>query len=139
MRNQVGFEIRRWEESGRELVPLVDGVSLADLVSGFEYATGYQPACGYAGLVLDHSNFGDLGNYLHGEADSPYWRDTVALLGCNCGEVGCWPLQARIQVAPDFVTWTAFTQPHRADRDYSDFGPFTFRRTQYDEAVQACL
>jgi hypothetical protein len=135
----VRFEVRPWEDSGHELLPLVDGMSLADLVSDFERAAGYRPTGGYAGLVLEHSNFGDLGNYLHGEADSPYWRESVALLGCNCGELGCWPLQARIQADDDWVTWTAFTQPHRPNRDYSTFGPFTFRRTQYDEALHEAV
>jgi hypothetical protein len=137
--NQIVFEIRRWDETGRELVPLVDGVSLVDLVSEFEHAAGDQPAGGYAGLVLDHGNFGDLGNYLHGKPDSPYRRDAVALLGCNCGDVGCWPLQAQIHADASSVTWTTFTQPHRPDRNYTPFGPFTFRRPQYDKAIQACL
>ena len=54
-------------------------------------------------------------------------------------EVGCWPLEAQIRVEDELVSWSAFTQPHRPDRDYLDFGPFTFRRTHYDQAVREAV
>jgi hypothetical protein len=59
------------------------------------------------------------------------------VLGCECGEWGCWPLIARITATADFVTWDAFEQPHRKARDYVAFGPFQFDRHQYDDALQA--
>jgi len=46
---------------------------------------------------------------------------------------------AQIQVDDESVTWTAFAQPHRPAWDYSGFGPFMFRRTQYDEAVREAV
>jgi hypothetical protein len=30
------------------------------------------------------------------------------LLGCDCGEVGCWPLEARIIADAETVIWTGF-------------------------------
>ncbi|GAB3944214.1 hypothetical protein GCM10029976_067960 [Kribbella albertanoniae] len=126
---QVGFELRPWEDGGSEFVPLVNGVSLVELITRYERGEGLDPAGGYAGLVLD--NFSSIRGYLVGEPSTPY-----ALLGCNCGDMGCWPLQAQIHADADTVTWDSFRQPHRPDWDYSGFGPFVFDRAQYDEALQ---
>jgi hypothetical protein len=60
----------------------------------------------------------------------------IALLGCDCGEVGCWPLEAQVLVDDDLVIWRGFAQPYRPRRDYGSFGPFVFRRNQYDRAVR---
>lgn len=138
---KVRFGIRSWgagPDSARELQPYIDNVSLVDLVSGFEKSAGYDIPGGYAGIVLDHFDLGDLTAYLTGRPDSAYWarRGVIALLGCNCGEVGCWPLEARVLVHKDLVTWRGFAQPHRPKRDYGSFGPFAFRRSQYERAVR---
>lgn len=119
-------------------MPYVDNVSLVDLVSGYEHAAGYDIPGRYAGLVLDHFNYGDLTSYLTGRPDSPYWSklDAISLLGCDCGEVACWPLQADVSASRDLIAWRGFTQPNRPTRDYGSFGPFTFRRTQYDHAAR---
>ena len=72
------------------------------------------------------------------ETDSYFARlNRVYLLGCQCGEVGCWPLIARIRAERESVVWDCFEQPHRKERDYSGFGPFVFDTEQYREAVAA--
>ncbi|MEN3615866.1 hypothetical protein AAH979_41060 [Plantactinospora sp. ZYX-F-223] len=138
---KVQFKIRPWgpgPDPGRELLPYVDDVSLVDLISGYERAAGFDVPGAYAGVVLDHFNFGDLASYLVGQPDSTYWADkgVIALLGCDCGEVGCWPLEAQVIIDADLVTWRGFVQPFRPRRDYGAFGPFTFRRNQYERAVR---
>ncbi|PRY18933.1 hypothetical protein [Pseudosporangium ferrugineum] len=135
------FDVRPWDGSpgaARELVPLVDGVSLVELVAGFERAAGFDVPGAYAGLVLEHSRFGELTGYLAGAPESSYraGQGGIALLGCDCGEVGCWPLQARVVVDSAHVTWLGFAQPFRPRRDYSGFGPFVFRREQYERAAR---
>ncbi|TDW24038.1 hypothetical protein [Kribbella kalugense] len=127
---RVGFELHPWEGGpARELLPTVDGIALTDLVETYERAHRFDVIGGYAGLVLEHLSHGSLPEYLSGRDGS------VALLGCNCGEVGCWPLEAQVVVGTQ-VTWRGFRQPHRPRRDYSSFGPFTFDRSQYDAAVR---
>jgi hypothetical protein len=64
-------------------------------------------------------------------------EEKTALLGCGCGEVGCSPLMARITVTDDTVTWDEFEQPTRPGWDYDGFGPFTFDRAQYEQALMA--
>jgi hypothetical protein len=83
----------------------------------------------YGGLVPSYFNFGS--------AEAHFLSSEVPLLGCECGEWGCWPLLAKIVVTADEVRWTDFQQPHRPKRDYSGFGPFGFRRADYEAAVRA--
>lgn len=135
----MSFQVEPWDEhGGHELVPYVDGVRLLDLVSTYERAARFDVAGQYAGLVLDHFNYGDLTEYLTGEpgyafGDKP---GTIALLGCDCGEVGCWPFLAQVVLDNDLVTWRDFAQPNRPKRDYGHLGPFTFARTQYLKAIR---
>lgn len=141
---KVRFEIRPWGQGpdpARELLPYVDNVSLVDMVSGFEHASGHDVPGAYAGIVLDHFNFGDLTAYLTGRSDSAYRsrRGVIALLGCDCGEVGCWPLEAQVITTEDSVMWRGFSQPYRPQRDYGDFGPFVFRRNHYERAVREAM
>src|SRR5690606_38340498 len=58
---------------------------------------------------------GGPGGILMGEPDTRYWinRGAVALLGCECGEVGCWPLNAQVFHDGGLVTWRGFAQPFR--------------------------
>src|SRR5690348_5316878 len=35
------------------------------------------------------------------------------LICADCGEFGCWPLLARIEMGPTHVGWSGFEQPHR--------------------------
>ncbi|WP_406630767.1 hypothetical protein [Amycolatopsis sp. WGS_07] len=111
-------------------VPFVDDVALTELIDRFELAAGMSPAGdAYGGLSL-RAFEGTPTEHFHGQADG-----ATPLLGCSCGDWGCWPLLARITVTGDEVVWDAFAQPHRPKRDYRGFGPFRFARAQYDAAV----
>ena len=67
----------------------------------------------------------------------------TALLECECGCPGCWPLLCKIEIGNDEVKWTEFEQPHRGPDsaasfwDYSFFGGFTFSKDQYLGALAA--
>ena len=109
-------------------VPVIDGRPRTDLVAEFEANRGFQPAGGYGGLVFEYFDFGPLSEYFDR-------NETISVLGCDCGEVGCWPLMCRIKADGDSITWHSFLQPHRSGRDYSGFGPFSFDTPQYLSAV----
>ena len=124
------------------VTPAVDGTPLTKLVAEFEKSQGFDPANGYAGIVPTWFNYGSLDRYLLGQSDGDgYWSKLggVYLLGCECGEVGCWPLMCKISTSSEDVTWERFRQPHRAVRDYSDFGPFVFDLAQYRNALTELL
>src|SRR5918998_6581593 len=59
----------------------------------------------------------------------------VAILGCICGDVGCWPFRVRIELREDVVIWDGFEQPHRRKWRYDEMHPFVFDRTQYFSAL----
>ena len=136
--DSVSFVCEVSETKPLAIVPLVNEVSLTKLISEFEKAQNYEPVGGYGGIVPQSFNFGPLESYFLGEySERSYWATLGAqyILGCECGEVGCWPLQCHIQTDRDFVKWERFKQPHREERDYSCFGPFVFDAAQYRDAL----
>lgn len=96
-----------------------------------------QPARdAYGGLIPQSFRFGPMRDHFYGHSTDAMGPKTP-VLGCECGEWGCWPLMAHIIVTADSVTWDSIEQPHRKTRDYTAFGPFRFDRRQYDDALQA--
>ncbi|CAL9675772.1 hypothetical protein SUDANB15_07750 (plasmid) [Streptomyces sp. enrichment culture] len=119
------------------IVPRIDGAPLTELIDGFEIAAGMRPAgdaCG--GLIPAFFRFGPMRDHFLGRSTHVRGPKTP-VLGCECGEWGCWPLMARITATADLVTWDAFEQPHRKSRDHAAFGPFRSDRHPYDDALRA--
>jgi hypothetical protein len=121
---------------------LVDGLDLIDLVRAIEAplaeAEGSPSiAGGYEGLPWSevvHSSSVLLGgpNRYVGAAD------VVSLLTCSgCGEYGCWPLIADLQITAEIVKWSSFRQPHRPSWRYDLLGPFTFDAAAYRAVLSA--
>jgi len=118
-----------------EVTPVVDGRSLTDLATEFETSREMEQSGGYAGVAHVHQRFGPLDAFYLGESE---WTEKgfTELLSCaGCGEVGCWPLEAKIVVTDATVTWEGLRQPHRPERDYRGLGPFIFSTSEYDAAV----
>ncbi|GGY14380.1 hypothetical protein [Streptomyces xanthochromogenes] len=136
--NDIRFDCRHRGDGGPlVIVPCIDGAPLVELIDGFEIAVGMQPAGdAYGGLIPEFFRFGPMQDHFLGRSTNAMGPKTP-VLGCECGEWGCWPLMARIAATTDFVTWDAFEQPHRKARDYVAFGPFQFNRHQYDDALLA--
>lgn len=61
--------------------------------------------------------------------------DRVALMGCDCGEIGCWPLIVRITDEGATVRWDDFAQPHRPG--WIIEGSFVFDAVAYRTEVAA--
>ncbi|NUS53904.1 MAG: hypothetical protein HOV66_03440 [Streptomycetaceae bacterium] len=138
--NEIEFDCRqkqRGDGSVLVIVPRVDGALLTELIDRFEIAAGMQPAGNaYGGLIPEFYRFGPMEDHFSGMSTGAMGPGTP-LLGCECGEWGCWPLMARITMTADLVVWDSFGQPHRKTRDYTAFGPFRFGRRQYDAALSA--
>jgi hypothetical protein len=114
-------------------MPCLDGSPLSDLVAEYERAAGYEPAGGYGPMVPDFFRCDPIEEYFFGRM-SPY-RESISVLACECGELGCWPLCCRVESMGEVIVWGHFEQPHRPARDYSSFGPFAFLRGSYQRAV----
>lgn len=135
--NDIRFDCRQRGDGGPlVIVPRIDGAPLTQLIDGFEIAAGMQPAGdAYGGLIPEFFRFGPMLEHFLGLSTNAMGPKTP-VLGCECGECGCWPLMVRITATADLVTWDAFEQPHRTTRDYTAFGPFHFDRHQYDDALR---
>lgn len=119
-----------------QIVPEINGHSLIDLVAAYESQHGYDTPGAYGGLIPEWFNFGDLGAHFLGENEKQWPHPGSAwVLGCSCGEVGCWPLEVKVDLTSDTVTWTRFRQEHRPEWDYCGLGPFRFERQAYEDAV----
>ena len=83
-------------ESGISFVtPYINKVAFHKIVENFEIEKGYlDPSGGYAGLVPEYYNHGPMLEHFLGQGDRS--TNKTYLLGCECGEVGCWPLLGEI-------------------------------------------
>ena len=140
MTDSIAFAVRPHNNSTTrrplEVVPVIEGVELTDRIDEFERERGMEVPGSYGGLIPEYFEFGSATDHYFATEKAFLSSDQkIPLLGCECGEWGCWPLLARVVVDVETVTWTDFEQPHRADRDYSAFGPFIFRRSSYESAV----
>ncbi|MGK5550322.1 hypothetical protein ACSNOI_01795 [Actinomadura kijaniata] len=138
--NEIQF---RYEQHGDDgvfaILPHIDGAPLTELIDSFELTAGMQPAGdAYGGLIPQFFRFGSMQDHFLGWSTTSMHPKTP-VLGCECGEWGCWPLLARITVTADLVIWDSFEQPYRKTRDYTTFGPFRFDHHQYDDALRALI
>ncbi|HEX7295557.1 MAG TPA: hypothetical protein VF251_07380 [Pyrinomonadaceae bacterium] len=126
--------------NGRDLVELVRAVE-----NPFASKEGHASIAGaYAGLPPNDDTCPPSKHFL-GEPAHPIYRygEKTQVLGCECGEPGCWPLICLIEARPTRVKWSEFDQPHRTNQRtknpwrYDGLGPFEFDRGQYERALEA--
>jgi hypothetical protein len=122
------------------VMPVVDGVPLAEHARRQELRparAANQPALAgaYAGLVVGvDAASDDWRPWYLGQGTSWFGDGDTCLLGCRCGDTGCWPLTARVEIGPAIVRWHGFRTGHR-DWDLSGLGPFVFERRAYEQAL----
>lgn len=137
--NKISFVVEvRDEGLTHEVRPVIDDCELVELVGKFEACNGYSPNGSYGGLIPEFFNYGKLDKYLLGQTgDDGHWSNLggIYILGCECGEVGCWPLICKVYVEGDNVIWDRFSQPHRPEWQYQGFGPFRFSLSEYQTQV----
>jgi hypothetical protein len=138
MFNHMAFHFPLLASGAKTVVPAIDGVSLVDLVAEYETQRGYvDPAGGYGGIVPEYMRYGPMDDYFLGRGVSACRQENGAqyLLGCQCGEAGCWPLMGRIVALADAYEWRDFHNPCREARDYSGLGPYRFEAAAYEQAA----
>jgi hypothetical protein len=116
---------------------LINETSLADLARVVELPHARAErnpklAGDYSPMIIEE--FRDKNGLLGDPACSWFEDGDTVLMGCPCGEWGCWPLTVRIDVDPDRVTWRDFRNGHR-DWDLQALGPFVFDRSEYEAAI----
>lgn len=120
--------------NGRDLVK-----SLREVELPFASREGRSDRAGhYAGLPPEEVFLPSP--RLLGEPTTYYDHDDpdgrIAVLGCVCGDVGCWPFRVGIRLREDVVIWDDFQQPHRLSWDYAGLRPFVFDRREYVSALE---
>ncbi|TDB82343.1 hypothetical protein [Micromonospora sp. KC721] len=122
------------------LVPYLNGVALPDLVRRVELPSARREgnpdlAGGYAGLLKDEVCWPSR-HYLGDPVLSHFGTGDTVLLGCVCGEWGCWPFTAIVTVTADRVAWSGYRTGYR-DWDYRELRDIAFDRSQYEQALRA--
>ena len=131
--NRIEFLLRTSSESHVDVIQvLIDGVDLVDLVRQHEL-----PMAAAEGSPQIAGQYGGLtpGEWFDGTAAACSDDGRVAVLGCECGIVDCWPLIVRVVEEDDLIRWEDFGQPHRPGWSYASFTSFTFSRPQYQAEV----
>ncbi len=116
------------------LVPVIDGVDLRDPVRALEEEAGAGKLAGRYGGITVHRNGPPLANHYLARRGELFEHGRLAVLGCSCGIVDCWPLLARIEVREEWVVWRDFRHGFR-DWSYDRLGPFRFERGEYEAEV----
>jgi len=118
----------------------VNGRNLIDILKEVEMPFARQEgspdiAGGYAGLRPEEIFFPS--RRLLDEPETCSSDEKVAVLGCECGEIDCWPFLVRITARDDVVIWSDFEQPHRSGHfvgrpwSYEQLQSFLFDRARY--------
>jgi len=129
----------RGTDSLRTVEPVVNGIPLRELAAAAEAAAAASDgrpelAGAYAGLH-DGDELKWPSKHFLGRPELQWFEDgDTVLLGCTCGEWGCWPLTAQVGIDDAAVSWSGFRNGHR-DWDLSGLGPFAFERAQYEAAL----
>lgn len=120
------------------ITPVIDGISLLQLVTEYERAHECSPVGAYGSLLVNRMQLG-LEHFLGVEADQWPRKGHAWLLACSCGDAACWPLTTKVTVTSDTVRWSNFSQDHRKDWDYRGFGPFNFALPAYQTEIFAAV
>jgi aminoglycoside phosphotransferase (APT) family kinase protein len=83
----------------------------------------------YAGLRTDMVRWPSR-HYLGHPVLSVFGDGDTVLLGCGCGDWGCWPFTAIVTVEHDTVTWSGYRTGHR---DWAQTPAVTFRQDHSGE------
>jgi hypothetical protein len=119
----------------------VDGVALVEHARRAELtsakADGQEGLAGaYGGLTPLHLVCWPSRHFLGSPALPATDDGDTVLLGCDCGEWGCWSLLAQVHVSTSTVIWRKFRNAHRPTWDLSSLGPLEFDRGQYESALR---
>jgi hypothetical protein len=119
-------------------VPLEEWARRVELP--FAKADGNPDLAGaYAGLAAADDLLWPSRHFLGEPTLSAFDDGDTVLLGCGCGDWGCWPLVADVAVTETSVTWSRFRNGHRPAWDLTNLSPFVFDRSQYETALQSAV
>jgi hypothetical protein len=135
-RSTISFRVLPFQAGTVQVIPIIDGELLTVIVQRFRSYDRNQPSNDeYAGLISEYFKFGVARKHFYGRRGAYMIAGCVPLLGCSCGEWGCNPVMARIEVLSAHVVWNSFNGGNPTSA--SEFGGlhFEFERRAYEAAV----
>jgi hypothetical protein len=133
-------QIRYRRHTNKALGILINGERLQDLARVVEMphaAAENNPKLAGDYVPLALSDIDSDRNHFLGHPVATWFEDgDTVLMGCACGDWGCWPLTVRVDVNESTVRWHDFRNGHR-EWDLSALGPFVFDRLEYEAALAA--
>jgi hypothetical protein len=138
LRSTISFRVLPFEADIVQVVPVIDGELLTDIVArvlSFAQTRSQTSNDKYAGLIPAYFRFGLARSHFYGQHGASKISDRIPLLGCSCGEWGCDPVLAKIEMSKSHVTWSNFSGGN--PKSVSQFSGlhFEFERRAYDAAV----
>ena len=117
--------------------PIINGIQLREIARAVELP--FAQAEGSPDLAGSYKGLNDVRHAGFPWAPDHFLVDgRVILLGCTCGDVGCWPLSAQVEISDSTVVWRDFGMPFRS-WDHSSIGPFVFDKARYVEALERAV
>ncbi|MEC0129145.1 hypothetical protein [Paenibacillus pabuli] len=143
--NLIHFKIEpSQEETNIKVLNIyINNENLIEIIKRYEVQFDPKIAGNYDGLNINF--YKDIDEHFFGELnenDLFNYDGKTQILGCDCGEPGCWPLLIKISVSDEIIVWSDFEQPYRNEDsaggywDYSNLKPFVFHRKQYEEQIK---
>ncbi|RUT46595.1 hypothetical protein EJP82_12155 [Paenibacillus anaericanus] len=141
----IQFKVEHSQEDDYEILNIyINDENLIEFIKRFEMQFQPNIAGGYEGLNINFIT--DICEHFSGELnenDLFNYGGKTQILGCNCGEPGCWPLVVKITVKDQHIIWSDFEQPHRSEEseggfwNYSQVAPLEFNRKVYEEQLKS--
>jgi hypothetical protein len=135
-RSTISFRVLPYSADIVQVIPVVDGELLTVIVQRLRSYDRSQPSNDeYGGLIPKYFKFGLARQHFYGRRGAYKIAGCVPLLGCFCGEWGCNPIMARIDVSIAHVRWSNFNGNNpKFTTEFSGLN-FYFARRDYDAAV----
>jgi hypothetical protein len=141
--NTIQFKVEKSQELEHHVLNIyLNNVNLIEFIKQYEVQFEPKIAGGYEGLNTNYLD--NLYEHLYGNLDENdlfNYNGKTQVLGCNCGESGCWPLLVKITVNDETIVWSDFEQPHRSEDsaggywDYSNLKQLEFDKKDYEEQL----
>ena len=129
------------EENDLVVNVYVNNKNLKDILKEYENQFDKESAGKYEGIRLLY--FDDVIKHFTGNIKESIlnFSGKSQLLGCPCGEPGCWPFFANIKIDKNKIIWNGFEQPHRKINspggywDYCNLKAFEFDKNDYESKL----
>jgi hypothetical protein len=124
----------------------INNENLIDILKDYEKQFGENNPGKYDGICIYYFDDIDIIKHFMGEADKKNilnYTGKTQILGCTCGEPGCWPFLIKINISGNVIIWNEYEQPFRSKKrcgekywNYSNLKALKFNRVEYENKLK---